>query len=348
MNDQQLITDTVRRILQDKCTHAVVDASEAGDWAADLWQTLEDNGLTLAGISDAIGGTGGELADSLLVIREAASVGAPVPLAETFMAARLCELVGAQMPVGPVTVSNSVLNLKHQADGYRLQGLATDVPFATNCATLVVVASDDAGHSYLCLMPLADIEQQVTRTMAGEPRSAMVIDCLLPKNVVFSADQDLEAQLLHLGAATRSVMMAGAMTSILEQSVRYATERQQFGRPIAQFQAIQQQLAVLAGEVAACQRAADSLNDALASLNRLDIAIAKARISEAVGAATEIAHQVHGAMGYTMEHGLNLRTRRLWCWRDEYGNEGYWQQAIGRFVVSRGAENTWQTVTDAG
>ena len=81
MNDQQLITDTVRRILQDKCTHAVVDASEAGDWAADLWQTLEDNGLTLAGISDAICGTGGELADSLLVIREAASVGAPVPLA---------------------------------------------------------------------------------------------------------------------------------------------------------------------------------------------------------------------------------------------------------------------------
>jgi acyl-CoA dehydrogenase len=125
-------------------------------------------------------------------------------------------------------------------------------------------------------------------------------------------------------------------------------ERQQFGRPIAQFQAIQQQLAVLAGEVAACQRAADSLNDALVSLNRLDIAIAKARISEAVGAATEIAHQVHGAMGYTMEHGLNLRTRRLWCWRDEYGNEGYWQQAIGRFVVSKGAENAWQTVTDAG
>lgn len=88
MNEQQLITDTIRRILQDQCAKVTVDAAEAGVWPAGLWQTLEDNGLTLAGISEASGGTGGELAASLLMIREAASVGAPLPLAETFIAAR--------------------------------------------------------------------------------------------------------------------------------------------------------------------------------------------------------------------------------------------------------------------
>ncbi|MEJ6590451.1 MAG: acyl-CoA dehydrogenase family protein [SAR86 cluster bacterium] len=347
MNEQQLITDTIRRILQDQCAKVTVDAAEAGVWPAGLWQTLEDNGLTLAGISEASGGTGGELAASLLMIREAASVGAPLPLAETFIAARLCELVGAQMPVGPVTVSGSRFTLTQEGAGYRLQGHAENVAFANLCSTLIVVSSDAAG-SYLCLVPLAEISQQVTQTMAGEPQSDFAINCLLPASAVFASAEDLSNQLWCLGAATRSVMMAGAMTSILEQSVQYAMERQQFGRPIAQFQAIQQQLAILAGEVAACQRAAESLNEALAPLNEFDIAIAKARISEAVGSATDIAHQVHGAMGYTMEHGLNLRTRRLWCWRDEYGNEDYWQQSIGRYVVAQGADNTWKTITDAG
>jgi len=184
--------------------------------------------------------------------------------------------------------------------------------------------------------------------MAGETRSHINIDCLVPLAAVIETSIDLVDELLCLGAICRAVMMAGGMTSMLDMSVRYATERQQFGRPIAQFQAIQQQLAVLAGEVAVCQRAADSLLSAVAPMNHLDIAIARARIGEAVGPATEIAHQVHGAMGYTMEHGLNLRTRRLWCWRDEYGNEAYWQQRIGQQVVAAGADNLWSLITDAG
>jgi acyl-CoA dehydrogenase len=208
----------------------------------------------------------------------------------------------------------------------------------------------NAQGQHLCLVPMADVLQAKARTstnMAGEPRLDVQLDLLLPETAVFASSEDLQHQLYLLGAATRSVMMAGAMTAMLELSVAYAMERNQFGRPISQFQAIQQQLAVLAGEVAACQRAADALNTALVPLNELDIAIAKARIGAAVGSATDIAHQVHGAMGYTMEHTLNLRSRRLWCWRDEYGNDNHWQQLVGRLVVAAGADKVWQTVTDA-
>jgi acyl-CoA dehydrogenase len=352
MNHQQLIVDSVRRILRDLCSKEIVDSAEAGHWPADLWQTLEDNGLTLAGISEASGGTGGEPADSLTVIREAAVVAAPLPLAETFIAARLCELVGATVPAGPLTIALQTLALAPNAGGYRLQGELVDVAFASWCSHVLLVAQED-DQQYLCLLPLVGLTQATTLSMAGEPRSNLLIDIQLPVGAVFKAqiggvDIDLVDELWCLGAITRAVMMTGAMTSMLDMSVVYVTQRHQFGRPIAQFQAIQQQLAVLAGEVAVCQRAADSLLEAIFPMNRLNIAIARARIGEAVGPATEIAHQVHGAMGYTMDHGLNLRSRRLWCWRDEYGNELHWQQRIGKQVVANGADQLWSLITDAG
>jgi acyl-CoA dehydrogenase len=352
MNHQQLIVDSVRRILRDLCSKEIVDSAEAGHWPADLWQTLEENGLTLAGISEASGGTGGEPADSLTVIREAAVVAAPLPLAETFIAARLCELVGATVPAGPLTIALQTLALAPNAGGYRLQGELVDVAFASWCSHVLLVAQED-DQQYLCLLPLVGLTQATTLSMAGEPRSNLLIDIQLPVGAVFKAqiggvDIDLVDELWCLGAITRAVMMTGAMTSMLDMSVVYVTQRHQFGRPIAQFQAIQQQLAVLAGEVAVCQRAADSLLEAIFPMNRLNIAIARARIGEAVGPATEIAHQVHGAMGYTMDHGLNLRSRRLWCWRDEYGTELHWQQRIGKQVVANGADQLWSLITDAG
>jgi acyl-CoA dehydrogenase len=133
------------------------------------------------------------------------------------------------------------------------------------------------------------------------------------------------------------------MSSILELTVQYALEREQFGRPIAQFQAIQQQLAVLAGEVSACQRAADTLLDASGVFN---IAISKSRLGDAVAPVCEIAHQVHGAMGYTREHPLNLRSRRLWVWRDEYGEEVYWQHRLGSDLCMSGADSLWDRICD--
>ena len=55
----------------------------------------------------------------------------------------------------------------------------------------------------------------------------------------------------------------------------------------------------------------------------------------------EQVHQVHGAMGYTYEHRLHHFTRRLWAWRDEWGNEFYWQAKLGQHLASLGADRVW-------
>jgi len=140
--------------------------------------------------------------------------------------------------------------------------------------------------------------------------------------------------------------MAGGIESLLQQSVRYATERRQFGRPIGNFQAIQHNLAVLASHAAAASVAAERAFAAADSDNlAFHVAAAKIRAGEAAGIAAGLAHQVHGAIGFTYEHSLHFATRRLWSWRAEFGGESHWSAQLGRHVTARGADALWPDLT---
>ena len=158
------------------------------------------------------------------------------------------------------------------------------------------------------------------------------------------------AELPLRAALSRVVLAAGAGQAVLELVLRHVQEREQFGRPIAKFQAVQQQLAVMAGQVAAAGAAADAGIEALAhddpAMEAFLIAVAKTRVGDAATLASEIAHQVHGAIGFTKEYSLQLSTRRLWSWRDEFGGDTEWAARVGAFVCARGADALWPTLTD--
>jgi len=163
------------------------------------------------------------------------------------------------------------------------------------------------------------------------------------------AFSDLDAGALRaMGAVMRSAQMAGALQCILAASVQYAGERVQFGRPIGRFQAVQQNLAVLAGQVAAATAAAEAAIEAAATnLSSIAVAAAKIRAGEAAGIGAAIAHQVHGAIGFTQEHRLHYSTRRLWSWRDEFGNEAWWSRSLGSRVAAAGPDGLWPFITAA-
>ncbi len=144
----------------------------------------------------------------------------------------------------------------------------------------------------------------------------------------------------------RSAAMAGALQGVLDHSVGYANDRVQFGRPIGKFQAIQQQLAVLAGEASAAASAAEAAcRAAVAGDADFETAVAKIRAGKAAEIACAIAHQVHGAIGFTEEHALHHLTRRLWSWRAEFGGAGHWAETLGRAVAARGADALWPSIT---
>ena len=147
-------------------------------------------------------------------------------------------------------------------------------------------------------------------------------------------------------AFARSCQIAGALDAALALSVGYVNERQQFGRPLGKFQAVQQNLASFACEAAAANCAAMGAAQALdRGEAHFEIAAAKLRANRAVEIGTTVAHQVHGAIGFTQEYGLHPLTRRLWQWRSEFGNDAYWSRELGSKVVAAGAEAFWPDLT---
>jgi alkylation response protein AidB-like acyl-CoA dehydrogenase len=173
---------------------------------------------------------------------------------------------------------------------------------------------------------------------------ALAID--LPAMIVAkTAGEGTEA---HFGlmAFARTAQIAGALDAALALSVSYVNERQQFGRPLGKFQAVQQSLSGFACEAAAANCAAVGAAQALERGDAgFEIAAAKLRANRAVEVGTTVAHQVHGAIGFTQEYCLHPLTRRLWQWRSEYGNDAYWSKRLGSMVVDAGADSFWPGLT---
>ncbi|HEV2611915.1 MAG TPA: acyl-CoA dehydrogenase family protein [Noviherbaspirillum sp.] len=343
MND--MTDDLIRttdRIFEDACTKAVRESAEAGKWPAELWQAMEDVGLTRAALPEAAGGVGFEFADAMAVLRRSAYHAAPVPLAETMLAGRMLAAVGLAVPDGPMTIVRTPL--RAAGSGATISGSARRVPWGNTCEHAVVITEQD-GKTMVGLVKTTGTAQAIEKNLAGEPRVHLDFEAapLIAAAPLDDAHNRLELE----GALYRSVQMAGALERLLAYSLQYANERVQFGRPIGKFQAVQHLLAVLAGHAAASSAAAHAAVEASATApNELAIAIAKARTGEAAGKGAEIAHQVHAAMGYTREHNLHFSTRRLWSWRDEFGNETYWQTRLGRMVASKGADALWPMLTE--
>jgi alkylation response protein AidB-like acyl-CoA dehydrogenase len=152
---------------------------------------------------------------------------------------------------------------------------------------------------------------------------------------------------IEQGAFAKVCMAAGALDRILEMAIDYVNTREQFGRPLAKFQAVQQSLAILAVEAAAVNSAgagaALALDQGDASF---EIAAAKLRTNQAIGIGTAIAHQAHGAIGFTQEYPLHPFTRRLNLWRTASGNDRYWSEKLGAETVRLGAQGLWEEITN--
>jgi alkylation response protein AidB-like acyl-CoA dehydrogenase len=341
-----LLLETTRRILR-----AVADPQDrrAGDEQAmrrAAWQAVEDNGLTRAWIAEAAGGAGASLVDGFAILTAAGEVALDVALAETLLAGWL--LAGAGMAV-PAGVLAPVAGPAVAVVAGQLQGRASRVAFAREADRLVVCGA--RGDGFVALVDRAACRIEPRDNLAGEPRDTVVLDGVTPAALA-AAPADIADRLHGMGAVARACQMAGALQAILARSVAHAGERVAFDRPIGKFQAIQHALARLAGEAAAALAASGSAADALASLPSgaspasddgvlLEVASAKIRVGEAAAAGAAIAHQVHGAIGFSTEHPLHRFTRRLWAWRDDHGSETAWAARLGAHVAARGADALW-------
>lgn len=305
---EQLLLDSAERILRDACDKALLDRAEAGEYPQALASLLSDNGFDQLGAPDS----GTSLDDAMGVLRIAGRFALPVPLAELQLARGL----GLDGSVGVGVLAD---------DGASVSG----VPWGASCERVVGVSG--AGTSRL--FNVADCQPSHAGNLAGEQRSTFHG----PSEALALPEHTFERM-----ALSRASLSVGALEHVLSLAISYVTEREQFGRQLSKFQSLQHYLAVMAADVAAASRAADAAVVSAGSERfAIDVAAAKSRVGEAANRVTELGHQVHGAMGFTHEHQLHHFTRRLWAWRDEYGDEVFWQQRLGRAVASLGADGVW-------
>ena len=336
----QILSDTVEKIFSDNVTKQCIINSEKGEWPKELWNEIIENGLNLVLVPEALGGVGGSWFDAGILFKAIGKYQAPIPLAENIVAGHLLGLGGIPLPDDSiVTILDGEFSIKDN----KLSGISKRTPFGSS-ATHGVALINDKSSSKVILLSIPKDSISDDKNLALESRSNIDfvdVEILSSSEILFSSDY-----ILKIGALMRSCQIAGGLEFLLDQSVKYANDRIQFGRPIAKFQAIQQELAVLATHVAASGVAADYASSSMDDgCEDLAIASAKSRVDDAVSIGASIAHQVHGAIGFTYEHGLHFATRRLWSWRAEYGSGSYWAKSIGQKAVASGSKNFWPSIT---
>jgi acyl-CoA dehydrogenase len=212
------------------------------------------------------------------------------------------------------------------------------------------VLATSAGGREIALVDVTACRIDAGRNLADDGRDTVTFNHTKPAVRRPAPDGFSQTSLLLTGAVARSLQIAGALESMLDISVRYSNERVAFEKKISKFQAVQHNLAKLAGEAAAALAAASSAADAISHDAAFDDAVfleaasAKIRCAEAAEKGAAIAHQVHGAIGFTLEHILHRYTLRALAWRDDFGHDSYWAVELGKLVAARGADELWPLV----
>ncbi|PZH18837.1 hypothetical protein C1I97_03200 [Streptomyces sp. NTH33] len=351
MND---ITEALTQAVTDACGRhpSSADPAEAAEWNAPLWSALDQIGIALLTVPEERGGPGGDLLTAAAVLEVLGEHSATVPLAETALqAAWLLAECDAPIPAGPMAaaVGGPRLSLIEESGAWVLDGELARVPWARHADHLVLLVGR---HVVTTRRDTLDLRPGTN--LAGEPRDDVVFHRLvIPADQVHTLPEESAVGVRLFtarGAVSRLALMAGAARRALEMSLAYASERHQFGRPLDKFQAVQQQIAAMAGEVLLCKVAAESAARALDEGTSWELAVAAAKVSagNAAGTVARIAHQIHGAIGFTEEHDLRRCTTRIWSWRDECGSVGEWAVELGALAAAASPDGLWPLLSDGG
>lgn len=333
-----MLAQMADRLLTKQFDDTAMRAARAGGWPQPAWDAIEEQGMAQA-LVQGDAGFGVPLLEGLALIRQLGRHAVPLPLAETMIANAL--LADAGLPTVPGVIAlvpeGAGITLHEQGGGWQAHGEADRIAWGRNAQALLI---EDAGR-------LALLRDGFRTVAEGSNLADMPRDRIAAEGGVEIAPAG-RLSILEAGAIARALAMAGALDTLVRLTVAHVSERKQFGRALSANQAIQHALSRLAGEAAAASAAADLAAEAFATPGagcEPAIAAARCRIGEAAGIAVGIAHQLHGAIGFTAEHRLHWFTTALWSWRDEFGSAAWWTRRLGATALDRPASAYWPFIT---
>jgi len=329
--------------------HVSVPRGEVDPASVELLEALRSGGFLGVSVPERFGGADGSLDDALDVLVGAAYAGVSVPLVEGPIAAGwLLARAGLEHDwsrglavwAGTVTVDRA---------GGTISGAPRDVRWGSSAHALVTTYIDQ-GRLVVAMLPGTEAAS-AAGDLAGEPVvRGVAFSGVRPLTFgAVSGDPDqIMAELELRTALGRAVSLSAALQRCAEISIAHAHQREQFGQPIARFQAVQAHLARLAS---AAQRVAVLVDAARSRAADGDLAGARwvviaSRVlaGRAAGAAARAAHQVHGAIGVTMEYPLQRFTRRLYEWPARDVATAVWARRLGEAACAEDI-GSWRLIT---
>jgi alkylation response protein AidB-like acyl-CoA dehydrogenase len=312
--DEQLaFRDTVRDLLAAECPPAAVrDAwTSPSGRSPEAWAGLAGLGVLGALAPEEAGGLGLTLVDIVLVLEESGYAALPEPIVEH-------AAVAVPLLADPAAADGSV-TLTATSDGH-------DVALWADTADRVALVDGDRWR----MVERGDVTLHPVPSVDGARRA---FACTAPPGAGVVVADPQASERGALGAAAQLVGLARRM---LDLTVAYVGERQQFGVPIGSFQAVKHHLADarLALEFARplVYRAAWSLaeGDPEAALH---VSMAKSKAGEAAHESGRQALQCHGAMGYSFEYDLHLFLKRAWALEAAWGDAAWHRARLGRAIL---------------
>jgi alkylation response protein AidB-like acyl-CoA dehydrogenase len=342
--DQRLIQSTARELLDSRAAAAgarAVAGNPAG-YSAHLWKEITELGWTGLAFPEENGGVGEGFLELCLVIEELGRARVPTPLVPTVACCGMPILrhgtetqragwLGA-IARGEVMsyVAGGDVLAQRSGDGFVLDGEASFVPYAEAAGQLLVTARHRGGPVAVLVDAAAPGVGREPLDVIADPMHRVRFTSVAVPGARVLGGAEAVAAITAYGTAAVCAEMVGGAQGVLDMTVAYAREREQFGKPIGAFQAVGHHCADMAIDVLASRFTAYEAIWRLASgLDAtVELSVAKSWVSDAYQRVCALGHQVHGAIGFTAEHDLHYFTRHAMASALAFGDADFHTERV--------------------
>jgi len=365
--EQEMLKKMARDFLTEKFPKTVVkqiEESELG-YSPQIWKEMAELGWMGLVFPEKYGGTDMSFLDLAVLLEEMGQACLPGPYLSTVILGGLPILdIGSdeqkqeylpRIANGELIFTlalnetsaryDAAIEVKATADNntYILNGTKLFVPDAHIADYILCVArtsdgakAEDGITIFIVDAKSPGISCTVLKTIANDKLCEVVFDQVrVPKeNILGELDRGWgEVQkVIERAAVAKCCEMVGCIQRALDMTIDYAKERRQFDRPIGSFQVIQHYCADMATDVDGTRlstyQAAWMLSQGLPCSQ--EVAIAKAWAGDACQRVMALAHQIHGAIGVTIDHDLQYYTRRAKAAEVTFGDANFYREIVAQ------------------
>lgn len=315
----------------------------------DVWAELTELGLARLTGPESVGGSEAGWGEAATLASAAAAAGVPIPYVETdLLSAWLLDTVGLESCTNIRTVAQI------DDDGY-----AQAVPWAVQSERFVLIFGDADSGWKVAKVKASDVTTSEYPAFGREPRANITVSDVVMAQLREPGNDNVKTlstaqyqQYLLRGALARSLQVVAALETATELAKEHVVTRNQFGRPLAKFQSVQNLIVDAVAETALARSAVDqALQDALDTdlggpLSVFRVAVAKSVVGRAASVAVRNTHQALGAIGTTEEHSLHKFTNAAETWRSEYGAIRSWELLLGQAATAGTTDDVWALVVE--